>query len=325
MENGKFLSELLNNMFLGVSQLADSVPLGGKSYLEKVCNNYTERIFKQHKQNFKPESDKLIDLCYAWMDMAKNEELTSKEDFQLHNGGDSVHIIVNKHNCSYYKYCATAKKENLPLVCPRMLSFRWVASNFTGRSYQLVTEEFTDSDSCKGTISPGEIKNEILTKDGDNISIAGERAIVLSTNAFGVLVKTLYDYEPHILEQVLYESTYYSSVVEYDKIKDYYSEKREIIEHLMNTIARLGNIRYEIIEFDEQNKRAVVRGYNSYMAEIFRNNKLYTSPKVSCASARGRLAAYFTKAWGEEIVCEEIKCEAFGDNCCEFVLLPKRI
>ena len=26
--------------------------------------------------------------------------------------------------------------------------------------------------------------------------------------------------------------------------------------------------------------------------------------------------------WG---LCEEMKCEAFGDECCEFVLLPKRL
>jgi predicted hydrocarbon binding protein len=61
------------------------------------------------------------------------------------------------------------------------------------------------------------------------------------------------------------------------------------------------------------------------MAEIFMENKLSTTPKTSCASGRGRLAAYFTKAWDEEIVCEELKCEAFGDEYCEFVLLPKRL
>lgn len=318
-----FLFKLLNYVFLGVGQLADNVPMGGISYLEMVCESYVERMFHQYRNNFNPVSDKAVDLCQAWIELMEIEGFLNKDDYQLNNGGDSVQIRVNKQNCSYYDYCNTAKKENISLVCPRMLSFRWVATHCTGHQYQLKTQNFSDNNWCQGTIYPGEIRSEILTKDGDNISIAGERAIVLSTNAYGVLMKTIYDYAPHLLDHVLYESTYYSSLVEYDKIANYYENEREVIEHLLNTIARLGNIRYEIIEFDSHNKRAVIRGYGSYMAEIFKNNKLSVSPRTSCASAKGRLASYFTKAWGEEIVCEELTCEAFGDDYCEFILLPK--
>jgi hypothetical protein len=280
-------------------------------------------MFNQYKNNFNPASDKAADVCQAWINLMVNEGFLDKDDCRLSNEGDLVYITINKNNCSYYEYCITAKKENISLVCPRMLSCRWVTVNCTGRQHQLEIEEFSDSDCCHGIIYPGETISEILTKDGDNISIAGERAIVLSTNAYGILMKTIYDYAPHLLDHVLYESTYYSSLVEYDKVSRYYHNDRQIIEHLFNTISRLGNIRYEIMEFDALNKRAVIRGYGSYMAEIFKANNLFTSPKSSCASGKGRLAAYFTKAWGEEIVCEEVKCEAFGDDYCEFILLPK--
>lgn len=323
MDQDNFLFKLLNNAFLGVSQLADNVPMGGVNYLEMVCESYTERMFNQYKNNFNPVSDKAIDLCRAWIELLEIEGFLDKSDYQLSNGGDLVHIKVNKHNCSYNEYCTTANQENLPLMCPRMLSCRWIVTNCTGHQYQLKTDEFSDTDWCQGTIYPGEIRSEILTKDGDNICIAGERAIVLSTNGFGILMKTIYDYAPHLLEHVLFESNYYSSLVQYDNIAQYYQNDRDRMDHLLSTVARLGNIRYEIIEFDEENKRAVVRGYGSYMAEIFKNNKLFTSPKTSCASGRGRLTAYFTKTWGEEIVCEELKCEAFGDDYCEFILLPK--
>jgi predicted hydrocarbon binding protein len=255
----------------------------------------------------------------------ENEGFVAKDDCQLSNGGDLVNIKIKKNNCSYYEYCTTAKKENISLICPRLLSFRWVTTKCTGQQYQLNIEELSDTDWCQGTIYPGDSISEILTKDGDNISIAGERAIVLSTNAYGILIKTIHEYAPHLLDHVLYESTYYSSLVEYDRVSKYYHNDRQIIEHLFDTISRLGNIRYEIIEFDTLNKRAVIRGYGSYMAEIFKDNELFTSPKVSCASGRGRLAAYFTKAWREEIVCEELKCEAYGDDYCEFILLPKNL
>jgi len=320
-----FTSRLFNNLLLGISQLADSVPMGGINYLEMACDFYVKRTFNQYRDNFNPDSDTAIDLCRAWIELMDKEGFLNKEDYQLSNGVDSVNINVNKQNCSYFEYCTTAKEENLPLVCPRLLSCRWIASNFAGREYQLIKEEFSDGNWCRGTIYPQEKISEILSKDGDNISIAGERAIVLSTNAFGILVKTIYDYAPHILDRVLYESAYYSSLVEYDKIEGYYNHHREVIEHLLKTIGRLGNIRYEIFEFDDINKRAIIRGYGSYMAEIFKDNELSTSPKASCASGKGRLAAYFTKAWKEEIICEELKCETFGDDYCEFILLPKRL
>jgi predicted hydrocarbon binding protein len=325
MQKENFLYKLLNNVFLGIGQLADSVPMGGKNYLEMVCESYDERMLNEYKNNFNPLSDKAVDVCRAWVKLLENEGFVAKDDCQLSNGGDLVNIKIKKNNCSYYEYCTTAKKENISLICPRLLSFRWVTTKCTGQQYQLNIEELSDTDWCQGTIFPGDSISEILTKDGDNISIAGERAIVLSTNAYGILIKTIHEYAPHLLDHVLYESTYYSSLVEYDRVSKYYHNDRQIIEHLFDTITRLGNIRYEIIEFDTLNKRAVIRGYGSYMAEIFKDNELFTSPKVSCASGRGRLAAYFTKAWREEIVCEELKCEAYGDDYCEFLLLPKNL
>jgi len=39
MDQENFLFKLLNNVFLGVGQLADTVPMGGISYLEVVCES----------------------------------------------------------------------------------------------------------------------------------------------------------------------------------------------------------------------------------------------------------------------------------------------
>lgn len=326
LDKDHFSFKSLNNLFWGISHLADKVPMGGKNYVEIACDYYHERMFNEYiKPKFNPASNSVIDLCKAWLEIMDNEEFLDKNDYQLYEEGDCVHIQVDPHKCTYNEYCTAVNQEDLPVVCPRMLTCKWIATHYSGRTYQLKTETFAENQICRGTVYPGEVIREILTRDGDNITIAGERAIVLSTNAYGILLKTIYDYAPHLLERVLYESTYYSSLLEYDKIKSHYNSKREIIEHLLNTIHRLGNIRYEIFEFDEVNKHAVIKAYGSYMAEIFLDNKLSTTPKTSCASGRGRLAAYFTKAWDEEIVCEELKCEAFGDEYCEFVLLPKRL
>jgi hypothetical protein len=320
-----FLYKTLNNLFLGISQLVENIPMGGQYHVDLAAEYLSERVFNDHSEDFTPASDQAIDFCRAWIELMGKQGFLDKDDYEFHNVGDSIKIKVNTQNCSYYYYCTRARNENLIVTCPRMISCRWIASRFTGNQYQLIIEDIFRNDFCYGNIYPGEIMNEILSKDGDKLNIAGERAIVLSTNAFGILIKTMYDYAPHLLQQVLYESTYTSSCLEYDKLKKYFDDNRKIIDYLLNTVNRLGNIRYEIIEFDDLNKNAVIRGYGSYMAEIFKKNKLYTSPKATCASAKGRLAAYFTKAWEDEIVCEEVKCEAFGDDYCEFILLPKHL
>ncbi len=310
---------------MSVSQLADSIPMAGKQHFEMATEHLTERLFNQYIHDFIPASDKAIDFCRGWIELMGKQGFLDVEDYIFSEEGDLIKIKVNKPNCSYYEYCTRAREENMIFSCPRMLSCRYIASRFTGRQYQLKIDDIAGDDWCYGTIYPGETITEMLIKDGDKITMAGERAIVLLVKSFGLLLKTIYDYAHHLLGQVLYESIYYSSSIEYDRVSPYFSSERETIEHLLDMTNRTGNIRYEILEFDEFNKKAKIRGYGSFMAELFVEQKLFTSSKVSCHSARGRLAAYFTRAWGEEIVCEEVQCEALGADYCEFILLPKKL
>jgi len=317
------LYEMINNLYLSVSQLAETVPMGGNYYLEKVSEYLAEHTLNQHRNFFTPASDKTIDICQSWINMLDNIDYINRSDYLFTQEGEKLKISVNKKNCTYRDFCSKALQEKLPHTCPRMVSCKWIASRETREPYQLQLLDTTDDIWCTGIIYPSEDIEEILARDGNIINIAGDRAIVLSTNAYGILLKTIYNWMPELLGQVLYESAHYSALLDYDKVSKYYGNSRDVIEHLLNTVNLLGNIRYEIVKYDEINKEAEIRGYNSYLAEIFKNNNLFKSPKASCHSARGRLAAYFSKAWQTEIVCEELRCEALGDDYCEFILLPK--
>lgn len=325
MSEREIFVRLLNNLFLSISKFADSVPLGGKEYVDLVSQFYGQEMFRRLSDHYNPASNKPIDLCRGLAELMDNDGIVDKNDYIFTEEGDSVNIKVNQSNCTYYEYCSTAKENNLPTTCCRMNTYKWVVSKYTERHYQLKTDFNLNTGYCEGIIYPGEAISEILTKDGDRINVAGERAIVITTKTHGTLLKAIYDYAPHLLERILFESTYYASLDQFDKLKPYFHDSRELIEHLLIATRRAGSISYEIMEYDEINKSAVIRGYGSYIAEVFRDYKLFNSPKASCAAARGRLAAYFTKAWGEEIVCEEMKCEAFGDDYCEFILIPEHI
>lgn len=316
------LFDTINSLYMGMSQLAVSSPMGDKHYLEIVTEHLAERTLEKYREFFTPASDSAIDVCQAWINLLDKTGYLDGRDYCVTRENEKIEISVNKTNCTYRDFCSEAKQKGLPHTCPRMVSCKWIASRQSGEQYQFQLEAVNETN-CSGYIYPRQSLNEILSRDGDKITIAGERAIVLSTNAFGILLQTIYKRVPELLGQVLYESAYYSGLMDYEKVSKYYHNCRDIIEHLLNTVNLLGNIRYEIIKYDEENMEAEIRGYDSYSAEIFEKYHLFKAPKVSCYSACGRLSAYFSKAWQTEITCEEMECEVLGDNYCTFILLPK--
>ncbi|MGI6487345.1 MAG: hypothetical protein GX964_05080 [Syntrophomonadaceae bacterium] len=322
MQTIDFLHKVLNHLYLGMSQVAERVPMGGAYWMEMSIAMMSQRIFNEYKQYFAPASGQAEDICLAWIDLLGQFGSVDNEAFGFKTINETVNISVESKECNYQDYCTTARGEGLPFVCPVLTGFKWITSYVTNRDYQLDMTAFPPNGTCAGAIFPAQRLKNILVKDGDHISIAGERAIVISTDAFGYLLKAIYEYAPHVLRQVLYESSYNSSLAEYDRIDPHYPNKRDLIEWLLRYPALLGVIRYEIVEFDEESKRACIHGYSSYLVDMYQQHELCLSPRISCHSARGRLAAYFTRAWGEDMTCEETRCQSMGSEFCEFIVLP---
>jgi len=325
MSNTDFLYAMLNNIYLGMSQVTSQVPMGGDYWIELSTEMMVERMFRKFRHLFTPASKRPADICRAWIDVMDAQGFVNKHHYRFQEEGDRLRVEIQRQGCIYLEYCTTAREEGLPFVCPRMVSCKWVVSHVTDQPYQVEMTINSEGNSSIGYISPAGLADNILARKGDRITIAGERAVVVSTNTYGYLLKAIYQYAPQILPQVLYQSSYSASLVEYDRVDPRYPDKRELIEWLLQHTNYLGVIRYEIVEFDEINKRARIRGYGSYMAEMFLKHNLFLTPHMTCDSARGRLAAYFSRAWNMEMECEEMECEALGNSCCEFVVLPKHL
>lgn len=325
MNRPEFTDKVINYLFLGISEVANQVPMGGKHWVESSTEKLVERLFKEYRHDFQPASQRPVDLCRAWINLMHKNGFVTELHYHLEEEGEAVRVEIDCQECNYTEYCTKARQEGLLFVCHRMVAFKWITSHITGQNYQLTMEDKPGSDWPIGLISPAQPIDNILAREGDRITIAGERAVVLSTNTYGYLLRAIHQYAPQAFKQLLYEASYNSSLVEYDQVDPHYPDKRELIEWLLYYVQHLGVIRYEIVEYDEQKKRARVRGYGSYMVEMFRDHNLSLTAQVACHSARGRLAAYFSRAWNEEMVCEEMECEAMGHGFCEFVILPRNL
>ena len=94
-------------------------------------------------------------------------------------------------------------------------------------------------------------------------------------------------------------------------------EGRELAELDLRVIEVLGWVRQaELVEFDPDAGVAVVRTWGSFESVIERG-------RPSCHFMRGELAGFFSAMFGRGLYGTEVKCEAKGDQYCEFVIAPK--
>jgi len=58
------------------------------------------------------------------------------------------------------------------------------------------------------------------------------------------------------------------------------------------------------------------------MTELSEEVKTNRTPRTVDHYSRGMFAGFFSQLLGQEVVCEEMACQAKGDDTCEFVIMP---
>lgn len=94
---------------------------------------------------------------------------------------------------------------------------------------------------------------------------------------------------------------------------------RELLEWGMNTISLSGWGSVDIINFDEKNKRAIVRLNESEFAKNYGTSKEPVDDVF-----RAYCAATGTIIFKTDIDVIEVKCISMGNNTCEFIVKPAK-
>ena len=163
-------------------------------------------------------------------------------------------------------------------------------------------------------IFPAQRLKNIMVKDGDHISIAG-KGYQISTDAFGYRLKPFMSTpscsETGTLNPVIIQA--WPNTTD----RPHYPNKRPI-EWLLHILPTRSHP--EIVEFDERVNAPASTG--SYTRDMYQQHELCLSPEFPVIVPGDDWAAYFTRAWGEDMTCEETRCQSWAANLRIHILLP---
>jgi len=99
-------------------------------------------------------------------------------------------------------------------------------------------------------------------------------------------------------------------------------DKTKITEFGVNIMNLIGHGVFEVVTYDEKNKKLIVKVKNAPMA---------TEYKLIYGKSKNPIDYYICGIWEEaytrlfnaEMFCVETKCIACGDECCQFEIKPK--
>ncbi|HAA89186.1 MAG: Uncharacterized protein XD63_1108 [Thermoanaerobacterales bacterium 50_218] len=326
-ESIEIYRKVLNYLYLTLSKTVSAIPFSGKYWLEEVTRGVGERVLDEYGKKLEITSERPVDICRAYLRMLDKEGFLRASAYQLEEEGDNVLVTLNRGRCVYQDFCRGAEKEGLFFYCPRVGALQAALQRVLGVEYSSTVEIDPETDTCHCRIFPAKrLKTEIVTREGDLLKIAGERAILLPKETYSSILVAIREHAPHILKTVLYDSGYRSALTLARQAKEYYSDPREALEAVFEELRNDGLGRVELVALDLETGHAVVRCYNSFeAATVQRYGQLYRTPRVVCDLLRGMLSASLSIILEKPILCEEMKCEALEGEFCEFHAFPEEL
>lgn len=323
MKTNEFSRKLINFMQLSMCKTMKQLPFSGSHWLEQFMMSTAQYVLDERLDELHFNSKKPADACRTFLKFMDQEGFLNAGDYSLEDCGDSLLVQVDRDNCVYRDYCLRAPIEELPLYCARLSSFQAVLRHVLNKDFSASME--TDQRGvCRGMLFPAtRPKEEIVTREGHILKVAGRRAILLPQETYASLFMSIKEHAPHALKHVLYDAGFRSALNLARKTRVFYPDMEECLQLLLEVIKNdgLGNV--ELVSFNQRDGRAKIICYDSFQVSVANEyGSLYRSPQVTCDLLRGIFAAYFSVLLDKEIICEEMSCQSVEGNYCEFLTMP---
>jgi len=323
-ENVSVVHKILNYLYLTLSKTIPAIPFSGQYWLEEVTRGVGACVMDEYGKELELSSRRPADICRAYLDILDREGFLEASAYRLEEEGENVLVNLTRSRCIYLDFCRGAEKEELFFYCPRLGAFQACLQRVLGSEYSREVTINAEADMCRGRISPTRrLKTEIVTREGDLLKIAGERAILLPKETYASIFVALKEYAPHIIKTILFDAGYLSALTVAAQAKTFYNTPLEALEALFEEVKNCGLARVELVSLEPGAGRAVIRCYNSFqVATVKKYGWFYRTPRVVCDLLRGMFSAYLTVLLERKILCEEMRCEALEGDYCEFHALP---
>ncbi|MCF8010343.1 MAG: 4-vinyl reductase [Clostridiales bacterium] len=316
--------KMVNYMYKSMCRTMEQLPFSGQHWLEQLMFGVSQCILDDYGSELENSSQKPENICRAYLDLLDDKGFIDANDYYLEGTEDGVIVRVDNRSCVYRQYCLEVLEEGLPFSCIRLAAFQAVLRQVLVKEYTPQIYVDWENGICEGKLFYSSCPREdIVTREGHELKIAGRRAILLTQETYISLLTSINEHAPHALKHVLYDAGYRSGVYLARKAREMYDDNKECLQFLLREIEYQGMGRPELISFDELSGRAEIHCYDSFqVAAAEEYGHLYRSPQVICDLLRGIFAAYLGVLLDRETICEELHCQSVQGNYCEFIAIP---
>jgi len=319
MKENDISRKIINYLYMGACKTMSQVPFSGRHWLEQFVFGVAQYFIDEYWDELQLTSKKPVDICRAYLNILDREGFLNTDDHRLEESGEYLLMYVKRNNCPYREYCLRAQAE----YCVRLGTLQAILRHVLGENYS-ASVEIDKEGVCRGKLLPAaRSKEEIVTREGHILKVAGRRAVLLPLDLYASLLMSFREHAPHALKHVLYDAGYLSGLSFARKTKALYPDTQKCLQVLLEEMKNVGIGNIELVSFNLTRARIKFRCYGSFqVAATDEYGQLYRTPQVICDLLRGIFAAYFSVLFEKEIICEEMSCQSMGGNYCEFLALP---
>lgn len=323
MKKSDFSMKMINFIYLSMLKTVAQLPFSGQYWLESFVSRVIQDIIDEYGDELQFPSKKPVDICNAYLNFLGRKEYLNARDYRLEEAGDNLLVQVKHDHCAYLEYCLRAQAEGLAVNCLRIGALQGALRCVLNENYS-ASIEMGKEGVCLGKLFPApRPKEEIVTREGYALKIAGRRALLFPQEMYASLLMSVREHAPHALKHVLYDAGYQSGLHTARKARALYANVEECLRFLFEELTNAGFGRVELDSLDLTVARVEIRCYNSFQVSVTNAfGQLYRSPQVICDLLRGIFTAYLSVLLDREIICEEISCQSVGGDYCEFLALP---
>ncbi len=301
------------------------MPFGSRCWLEEITRGIGESLLESYGEQFLPGERDPLGICNSYLGFLGERNFLERESFSLEEDEGEILVTMKRERCTYREFCLGAEEEGLLFYCPRLGALQAALKHSLGREYSTSVDVDSETGVCRGRIFPRRrrLKTEAVRRDGDIISIEGERAVLFHKDVYTSLLGAIKEYAPFILKKVLFDAGYRSYLAVARHIEDSCEAPEEAIRVCFEELSSYGLGRVELVSLNAAAGQAVIRCYRSFEAAVLEDLELYRTPRPTCDLLRGKLSACLTVILGRAITCEEMKCASVEGDCCEFHAYPE--
>lgn len=324
-DTGDVYLKIINSLYLTLSKTAAIMPFGSRYWLEEITRGIGESLLESYGEQFLPASKNPLEICNAYLNFLGHRDFLERDSFSLEEDEEEILVTMRRERCVYREFCLGAEKEGLLFYCPRLGALQAALRRSLDREYSTTVSIDRGAGSCRGRIFPQRrrLKTEAVRREGDVITIEGERAVLFHKDIYTSFLATVKEYAPFILKKVLFDAGYRSYLVIARHAREGCGTPEDALRVSFEELRNYGLGRVELASLDAAAGHAVIRCYHSFEAAVLEDVELYRTPRVTCDLLRGKLSACLTVILGRPITCEEMKCASVEGDCCEFHAYPE--